>query len=110
MSGDGKITLSWDAVPGAAGYRYRYRVIDNGSSSANLMAARAALEWVSGVVDSTTVTITGLINGKTYEVSVQTITVGDRESDFSTGIEVSSGITIVLPGANSDAAPDGYVR
>lgn len=56
-AGDGRLTLTWPAVPGATLYRYRYRAGTSGS-------------WTTHTGTSP-VTITGLTNGTSYQVEVQ---------------------------------------
>lgn len=56
-AGDGNITLTWDAVEGAANYKVMYRL--NGTT-----------EWAEQVTNDTSYNVTGLTNGKAYEFIV----------------------------------------
>jgi len=108
-SRNGEITLSWDAVPGATSYRYRYRVLDSGTSTGSRRAARGAVEWAFGVTNDLSVTITGLINGKTYEAAIQAFR-ADTPSEFSSSVVAFVGVTIVLPasGGGSSSVRDPH--
>ena len=56
-AGDGNITLTWDAVEGAANYKVMYRL-------------SGTTEWAEQKTDDTSYNVTGLTNGKAYEFIV----------------------------------------
>lgn len=56
-AGDGNITLTWNAVEGAAKYKVMYRL-------------KGTTEWAEQVTNDTSYNVTGLTNGKDYEFIV----------------------------------------
>lgn len=56
-AGDGNITLTWDAVEGAANYKVMYRL-------------SGTTEWKEQETNDTSYNVTGLTNGKAYEFIV----------------------------------------
>ena len=98
--GDSKLTVRWDAVldeegkPSVTGYEVRHRERD----------ADDSVEWAVGEPTSsrlnTSVTITGLLNGQAYQVSVRTLVDGGMSAWSSPvlGIPVIPAAGPVFPG------------
>ena len=103
LSGDGQITLRWDASPGATSYTMRRRTsVDSGTYST-----------VASGVTTTTYTDTGRTNGTAlfYVVTATNANGTSANSNQARGVPVPTlpaNTTVVWPLANS-AAPDSDV-
>ena len=106
-NGDSKLTVRWDAVPdeegkpSVTGYEVGYRERD----------ADDSVEWAVGEPTSsrldTSVTITGLLNGQAYQVSVRTLVDGGGSEWPSPvlGIPVRSAAGPVFIGGGGGGTP-----
>ena len=93
--GNGQIVARWDAPTGTTVTYYRVRWEEKGTGSSES-------QLLSGTRNSWT--ITGLTNGKTYEVGVQTYYGNFQSSGYTTG-EVALGVP--LAPTNLSLTPDG---
>ena len=86
------VTLSWTPVVGANGYTVQYRI----SGSAN---------WITTTVTTTSIGLTGLTSGTTYEYQVSTICSGSSSAYSTIQAFTTTSITV----CNTPSASTFYV-
>jgi len=87
-NGNAQVTLTWNNAPGAASYAITWSPSDNGGSATSAVAEG----------ETSTITITGLNNGRDYLFNISTI----NQAGASAGMTSAVGVPGVAP-----AAPTG---